>query len=87
MHSVEHGTHERFRAGCPCQPCYRAHRAALSRESWLRRRVMDPATRLLTREAAETDVTACSCGGLLAEDSSGVVWCLSCDPLPAGVAA
>lgn len=82
MDLAEHGTVERYRAGCACRPCFRAYKAAAQHASWLRLRAQDPESRRRFANLDESDATHCSCGGLLAEDDDGRLWCLSCDEIP-----
>lgn len=70
---LNHGTHAGYGRGCRCLPCKAAHAEAVRLHSARRRH---------SGRDASSDVLTCSCGGLLAEDDHGHVFCLVCEAVP-----
>lgn len=76
-----HGTRARYLRGCHCDECTEANAGYLAEL-----RASDPKQRAeangeLTarmRRMAVSGATRCRCGGLLAENLAGVVYCLEC---------
>lgn len=72
------GSRACYYRGCREEVCIEAARV-YARE-WARRdTAKDPARR--SKMHVDTDALECGCGGLLAEDDDGRIFCLRCDPV------
>jgi len=72
LHPGEPGSHTWYGRGCGCPECLEAHR--LAQATWA---ASQPGLR--TRAAGDSAALTCACGGMLAEDDDGRVFCLSCE--------
>lgn len=68
-----------YSAGCRCPDCRSGHADWKALTNGIRRGASRD-YRQRTRRLTDTAATTCSCGGLLAEDNGGRVFCLDCEP-------
>lgn len=66
------------RGGCRCADCREVKR--VEQQEWAMRRP-ELRRKAAPGRASDSAATRCACGGLLAEDNEGHVYCLACEPL------
>lgn len=69
------GTHYEYGRGCRCQPCTTAHAETVDET----RQGREAVGRI--HRPQDTAALECECGGLLAEDNAGRVYCLRCEAI------